>query len=254
MFTLSHNLQYSSNKAAYFFFQHPVFDGAYTPDNPNFLVPTIEHELTVARPDIAAVMPEIKRSYENSPVYHSWEHAVMVSDMCMKLARDKGFDLNECQAAAVAGLLHDSFHIGAKDDKDNVALAMDFAGRILNLTMFESEIKSKILNAIRSTTFDASTRTFNNAPTSLIGTVLRDADLLNCVYGSWPMQITRLGLELGKPDLYDLRGFTALMIENSAFLGAQKSMSDTDGRRPVQARLDKYVSGVRHVLMNCRFL
>jgi hypothetical protein len=120
--------------------------------------------------------------------------------------------------------------------------------------MFESEIKSKILNAIRSTTFDASTRTFNNAPTSLIGTVLRDADLLNCVYGSWPMQITRLGLELGKPDLYDLRGFTALMIENSAFLGAQKSMSDTDGRRPVQAHLDKYVSGVRHVLMNCRFL
>lgn len=254
MFILIQNLQYSSNKAAYFFFQHPVFDGAYTPDNPNFLVPTIERELTDARPDIAAVIPEIKRSYDNSPVYHSWDHAVMVADMCMKLARDKGFDLNECQAAAVAGLLHDSFHVGAKDDKDNIALAMEFAERILNLTMFESEIKRKILNAIRSTTFDASSMTFPIAPTSLLGTVLRDADLLNCVYGSWPMQITRLGLELGKPDLYDLRGFTALMIENSAFLGAQKSMSDTDGRRPVQARLDKYVSCVRHVLMNCRFL
>jgi hypothetical protein len=254
MFILSHNLQYSSNKAAYFFFQHPIFDGAYTPDNPNFVVPTIEHELTAARPDIAAVMPEIKRSYDNSPVYHSWEHAVMVADMCMKIARDKGFDLNECQAAAFAGLLHDSFHYGAKDDRDNVALAMDFAERILNLTLFETDIKSKILNAIRSTTFDAKTMSFPIPPTSLLGTVLRDADLLNCTYGSWPMQVTRLGLELGRPDIYDMNGFTALMIENSAFNGAQKSLSDTDGRRFVQARLDKYVAGVRHVLMNCRFL
>ena len=200
------------------------------------------------------VLRKIEESYAESPPYHNYDHAVLVADMAVHLAKHHRLSDRQILMCAFAGLLHDSRHIGAVDDYDNVIRAMSFAYGLLSTLTFSNDERNTIIEAIECTRFDAKSRSFPVAPSSIVGRILRDADLLNCMYVSWPNQITRLGLELNMPDLYMTKGFYCFMIDHSAFMSARTSMSDTDDITPVKTMLDGYVSDVRHVLMNCRFL
>jgi hypothetical protein len=219
------------NDAAHFFFQHPVFNGAYS----NLAV-TPKITSMLRRPNFEPIVNAIVQLYVKPLTYHNYNHAFFVADTAYVIALAHGMESIETKALVIAALLHDANHQGDKKDSVNVAASMDCAEELIydsrtsNLLGMNPAIRAMILDAIRCTEFDGATRTFPYEPTTKVAKILRDADLLNFRYAIWPQIFTGLCLEIGRPKdkVYTISSFSEYLAENIEFLSAQTIYSDVD--------------------------
>jgi HD superfamily phosphohydrolase YqeK len=244
------------NDAANFFFQHPAFNGAYG----KFAVaPKITSMLR--RPSFEPVVNDIVQMYSTPLTYHNYNHAFLVADAAYSIAVAHDMESIETKALIIAALLHDANHQGNKNDAVNIEASLACAENIIydsrtsNLIGMNPATRAIILDAIRCTEFDGKTRTFPHEPTTKVAKILRDADLLNFQYASWPQIFTSLCLEIGRPldKIYDVAGFSEYIAENVEFLSAQTIYSDVAGIRTVQNARDKYFKQVKQVLTTFKF-
>ena len=243
-----------TNDAAHFFFQHPIFLGAYGNNAVTTKVSTM-----LRRPNFEPIVSSIIQKYNSKLTYHNFNHAFLVADTAYALAIAHDMDNVETKALVLAALLHDVNHQGSKDDSVNVAASIAFSEDLLTNTALtqiigtDTALRAVILDAIRSTQFDGKTKTFPNEPASKIGRILRDADLMNYRYAVWPQLFSGLCLEIGRPveDVYDVHKFAEFIGENIEFLSAQEIFSDCVGIRTVQDARNTYINNVRHVLKTC---
>ena len=244
------------NAVAHFFFQHPVFNGAYSDSGIHPKVTSL-----LRRPNFEPVVNDIAQLYTKPLTYHNYHHACLVADTAYSLAIAHDMDGTETKALVLAALLHDADHQGDKDDHVNVMASIKCAETIIydsrtsNIIGMTPAIRAIIIDAIRCTEFNGKTRTFPYAPTTKVARILRDADLLNFQYSAWPQLFTGLCLEIGRPQeaIYSLDSFCTYIEENVDFLSAQTIHSDVAGIRAVQDMRDNYFRQVRHVLKTCNF-
>ena len=126
--------------------------------------------------DIEYIKEEAKKMTSNSSGSHDWYHTKRVYDLCMKIGRAEGADLD---VLGIAAYLHDigrPFQDMAKGKICHAEKGAELAAEILSKTGIPEECRDNIIHSIKTHRFRG-----NNRPETLEARVLFDADKLDSI-------------------------------------------------------------------------
>lgn len=126
--------------------------------------------------DIEYIKETAKKMTFDSNGSHDWYHTKRVYDLCMKIGRAEGADLD---ALGIAAYLHDigrPFQDIARGKVCHAEKGAELAGKILSKTDISEDRRNNIIHSIRTHRFRG-----NNRPETLEARVLFDADKLDSI-------------------------------------------------------------------------
>ena len=150
--------------------------------------------------DIEYIKKTAKEITSRSSGSHDWYHTKRVYDLCMKIGKAEGADL---EVLGIAAYLHDigrPFQDMAKGKVCHAEKGAELASEILSKTNLSSERKNNIIHSIRTHRFRG-----NGRPETLEARVLFDADKLDSIgavgIGRAFLFAGEVGATLHNPDL-----------------------------------------------------